>query len=150
MKTMRFFIGSLCCCLLLMSCSKENLTSDDTTQPEALTVDGAACFDPDAVDPFRMCQDDYTPVCACGVATFTSPCEAEKMGFTNYTYGACTSKACQSEAVKTLAEKSGSQCLAIYDPVCGCNGKTYGNSCYAFHDGVTVYTRGECGSIIAK
>ncbi|RYU93835.1 Kazal-type serine protease inhibitor family protein [Emticicia agri] len=35
-------------------------------------------------------------------------------------------------------------CTAIYQPVCGCNNKTYGNSCEAEARGITKYTEGEC------
>lgn len=35
-------------------------------------------------------------------------------------------------------------CIMIYDPVCGCDGKTYGNSCIAGISGVKSFTPGEC------
>lgn len=39
-------------------------------------------------------------------------------------------------------------CLAIYDPVCGCNGVTYSNACEAVSQhGIVSYTGGECSSV---
>jgi hypothetical protein len=35
-------------------------------------------------------------------------------------------------------------CYQVYDPVCGCDNKTYGNGCMAGLAGVKNYVKGEC------
>lgn len=58
---------------------------------------------------------------------------------------ATCNKAAQSDAcIDPSKIDPDAVCIEIYQPVCGCNGKTYPNDCYAQKDGVTEWTEGEC------
>lgn len=52
-------------------------------------------------------------------------------------FNGCDKETCKEKPCKTV-------CITLYDPVCGCNNKTYGNSCDAECYGITEYTYGEC------
>jgi hypothetical protein len=55
-----------------------------------------------------------------------------------FPFGSCTKKDC--------VEKIDPDCVCTmeYDPVCGCNHKTYGNACAAECAGIKKYTKGPC------
>ena len=51
----------------------------------------------------------------------------------------------QQEELNCIGEADpNTVCIEIFEPVCGCNGVTYSNSCHASAGGVLEWTDGEC------
>jgi Kazal-type serine protease inhibitor domain len=68
----------------------------------------------------------------------------KKLPFAILFFAAISTTAFQCDTDCVSEAQADCICTEQYDPVCGCNQQTYGNSCMAECDGITDYTPGKC------
>ncbi len=112
------------------------------------------CIDPTKIDADAVCTTDYDPVCGCNGVTYMNACAADAAGVINYSPGPCSDNNGCYDPVYVVTNSGTNinytdgaitvSCDDYYEPVCGCNGVTYTNSCYAEASGITFYTQGSC------
>jgi hypothetical protein len=122
----------------------------------------------------EFCPEIFAPVCGCDGATYDNACFAHAAGVSVETEGPCVptepeGQACGSRGLPECAEDSfcsfppgancgradapgtcapkPEACTFEFDPVCGCDGETYGNACAAASAGVSVEFDDACEDV---
>lgn len=108
----------------------------------------------------QVCPLVFDPVCGCDGQTYGNTCFAAMAGVRVESLGECPPDDCRSNADceegsfcnfpgqacqgRGSCEPRPEVCTRIFDPVCGCDGQTYGNACEAHAAGVSIQHPGEC------
>ena len=139
-------------CTIIEDCYCEciNDVNNNGICDEEEETEDCPCINPDWIDPNAMCPMIYDPVTGCDGEIYSNSCLAESAGVTAWINIASNEitmlewDCAEAECVAVLDPNC--TYMALWDPVCGCDGVTYSNSAEAACNNIFEYTIGECGS----
>lgn len=162
--------------VLLASCTQQACPMDAKVCPDGTTLGrtGPDCSFPACPETdFVACEGEYgdicpavyDPVCGSDGETYGNPCEACSAGLISYKPGACGGDPAPGDPTPDVPEGAvpdGAEgcpeeflnadvCYELFQPVCGSDGETYGNDCFACREeGVDWFFMGACEDLRSR
>jgi hypothetical protein len=140
-------------CTLIETCYCEcinDVNNNGICDEDEEMADDCPCINPDWIDPFTICPMIEDPVTGCDGIIYSNSCLAQAAGVTAWINDAtneitmlewdCNTTECVAVLDPDCAY------MALWDPVCGCDGVTYSNSAEAACNNIFEYTEGECNT----
>lgn len=123
--------------LIEPSANNQNASNDPVIDPPFF-----AAIEEDSQDgPNCYCEENYEPVCGDDNTTYSNNCQLDCARVNQSCEGECP---CGSGSDDEGILLTACRCPDVYEPICGNNGETYQNACYAGCKAVTVDCLGKC------